>query len=297
MKEKRVYILLVLCILFWSGNFIIGRFVNEEIEAIELAFFRWFFVVLFIIPSLFFIDIKRIYLIVKKNILLMSVFALLGITFFNTIVYLALKTTTATNALLINSSTPLIILLFSFLIFKTYISKLQILGIFISMFGVIFLVLKGDLTSIFNLKSQTGDLLIVISSICWALYSVLIKLKPIELKFYEFFISIVILGFIFLLPLYLYQGYSFQSQINQITNYWYFFLYISFFTSILSYYFWNIGIEEIGVEKTGQFTHLMPLFGSILAFIFLDESLMFYHLIGGVFIASGIYLSLFLKKV
>ena len=137
---------------------------------------------------------------------------------------------------------------------------------------------------------------ILLSSLCWTFYSLLLKFKPKEFRFYEFFVALVILGFIFLLPLYLYQGYSLEEELKQIQNYWYFFLYISFFTSILSYFFWNIGIDEIGAAKAGQFTHLMPLFGSFLAYIFLGESLSFYHIIGALLIAAGIYLSLFFKK-
>ena len=70
----------------------------------------------------------------------------------------------------------------------------------------------------------------------------------------------------------------------------------TFFPSILSYVLWHKGILEIGADKVGQFTHLMPLFGSFLAYIFLDERLELYHLLGMSFIGFGIYLSLFLKS-
>ena len=296
MSLKKVYVSLVLCVLFWSGNFIIGKYLNTNVESIELAFFRWFFVLLFIFPTLFFVNVKKIIRVTKENIFIMSALALLGITLFNTIVYSALKSTSATNALLINSTTPLMILFFSYVFYKTKILKIQVLGIIISTFGVAFLILKGNILNILDLESHSGDLYILLSSLCWTFYSLLLKFKPKEFRFYEFFVSIVVLGFIFLLPLYLYQGYSFEQELKQIQNYWYFFLYISFFTSILSYFFWNIGIDEIGAAKTGQFTHLMPLFGSFLAYIFLGESLSFYHIIGALLIAAGIYLSLFVKK-
>lgn len=296
MSKNRVYLLISFCVLFWSGNFIIGRFINTEIEAIELAFFRWFFTLLFLLPTLFFVDLKKIFRIFKQNILILTFLSFLGITLFNTIVYTALKTTTATNALLINSTTPLMILLLSSIIFKTYISKLQVFGVIVSTLGVVFLVLKGDFLNILSLDYHEGDFYIIASSFAWALYSILVKLKPKELNFFEFFIIIVIVGFILLLPLYFSQNYTLEQEITQIKEHWYFFLYISFFTSILSYYFWNIGIDEIGATKTGQFTHLMPIFGSILAFVFLGETLEFYHILGALCIGFGIYLSLFIKR-
>lgn len=296
MKTQRVYFLLALCVLFWSGNFVLGRYVKSNIDPIEMAFFRWFFVLVFISPTFFFLDLKKIYKIVKENFLIISILSFLGITLFNTIVYSALQTTTATNALLINSTTPLIILGLSYFILKRNITLIQLFGIILSTFGVVFLVLKAQLNTIFTLDFHMGDFWIIISSFTWALYSVLIKFKPKELNFIELFVCFVVLGFIFLLPLYLYQGFSFSHEIILVKENWHFFVYISVFTSIICYYLWHYGIDEIGAEKTGQFTHLMPIFGSILAFIFLGEVLEYYHIIGAIFIAIGIYLSLFLSK-
>lgn len=296
MKAQKVYILLVLCVLFWSGNFVLGRFIKADIEPIELAFFRWFFVFLLILPTLYFFNIKKLLIVFRNNIIIMLTLSLLGITLFNTILYFALQTTTATNALLINSITPIVILVFAHFILKTNISKIQVFGVVLSTVGVIYLVLKGDFSNVLSLEFQEGDFLILLSASTWALYSVLVKFKPKELNYIELFVSLVIIGFILLLPLYFYQDYSINHQITLVKEYWYFFMYVSIFTSILSYYFWHIGIDTIGADKTGQFTHLMPIFGSILAFIFLGETLKIYHIIGALLIAFGIYLSLFLTK-
>lgn len=295
MSVHKVYILLALCVLFWSGNFIIGRFINESVEPIELAFFRWLFTLLLLTPAFFILDLKKIFTVVKQHFVIMSVLALLGITLFNTIVYTALQSTTATNALLINSSVPIIILIFSYFILKNSLNKIQVAGIIFSTLGVILLILKGNLLNIFTLQFHDGDFWIILSANVWALYSVLVRFKPKDLGHIELFFALVVLGFIYLLPLYLYQGYDFTYEVQQVKELWPYFLYISLFPSILSYYFWHIGIDNIGAEKTGQFTHLMPLFGSILAFIFLGETLQSYHLLGAAFIALGIYLSLFLK--
>ncbi|NVJ53437.1 MAG: DMT family transporter [Campylobacteraceae bacterium] len=295
LSTQRVYILLALCVLFWSGNFIVGRYVNESIEAIELSFFRWLFTLVFLLPALFFIDIKRIKRVIKENFKILIVLSFLGITLFNTIVYFALNTTTATNALLINSITPIIILILSYFILKAKITKLQTSGIILSTVGVVFLVLKGDFTNLLSIVIQEGDLLILISSLTWATYSVLLKFRPKELTHLELFVTLVFLGFILLLPIYLLQGYGIQREIALVEDQWYVLIYVSLFPSVLSFYFWNTGVEVIGASKAGQFAHLMPIFGSILAFIFLGEKLHTYHIAGAVMIAIGIYLSLFLK--
>lgn len=296
MSTQRVYTILALCVLFWSGNFILGRFVSTNIQPLELAFFRWSFVLILLIPALFIIDIKKVIRIFKNNYIFLSFLSLLGITLFNTFLYIALQTTTATNALLINSIIPILILVFSFFILKTRITSLQVVGVLFSTFGVIFLVLKGNLLNLSNIEFTSGDFWVIVSSITWATYSTIVKLKPKELSHLELFVIIVFLGFLFLIPWYLIQGYNISQELDILKQNWYFFIYVSLFASLLSFYFWHIGIDEIGADKTGQFTHLMPIFGATLAFIFLGERLELFHLIGALFIALGIYMSLFLKK-
>lgn len=290
----KIYFLLVLCVFFWSANFVIGRAVSGVIEPIELAFFRWSGVFVITLPF-FLYHFKKIFDAIKSHFLIMMVLSFLGISGFNTLLYIGLQETTATNALLINSSIPILILFLSSLILKKEISPKQALGIVLSTLGVVFLVLKGDVQNIFLLNFNQGDFWVIISSVCWALYSVVVKFRPQTLSSFEFFIAIVFLGVLMLLPFYMYQNYTFEREITLLTTYYGFIVYVVFFTSILSYYLWHKGIAQIGADRTGQFTHLMPLFGSFLAYIFLGERLEFYHLGGVVLIGFGIYLSLFSK--
>lgn len=289
-----VYLLLVLCVLFWSANFVIGRFVAGEIEPIELAFFRWCGVFIVTLPFLL-LHVRKLWAIFKANFAILLLLAFLGIACFNTLLYIGLQYTTATNALLINSSIPILILLFSFVILKKSISRIQMGGIVLSTLGVVFLVLKGDVGHLMNLRFNQGDFWVIGSSLCWAMYSVLVKFRPQAMSSFEFFISIVFLGVLMLLPFYLSQGYTLEREWGIITQYYGVIAYVVIFTSILSYYMWHKGIAQIGADRTGQFTHLMPVFGSFLAYLFLGESLKWYHLGGIVLIALGIYLSLFMK--
>lgn len=292
----KIYLLLVLCVLFWSANFVIGRAVSGVIEPIELAFFRWSGVFMVTLPF-FLYHFKKIFDAIKSHFLMMMVLSFLGISGFNTLLYIGLQETTATNALLINSSIPILILFLSALILKKEISSKQIVGIVLSTLGVVFLVLKGDVYNVFLLNFNQGDFWVIISSLCWASYSVVVKFRPQTLSSFEFFIAIVFMGVVMLLPFYMYQNYTFEREITILRTYYGFIAYVVFFTSILSYYLWHKGIAQIGADRTGQFTHLMPLFGSFLAYVFLGERLEFYHLGGVVLIGFGIYLSLFSKAV
>ena len=260
-----------------------------------MAFFRWLFVLFIISPILIF-RFKNIYKVFKQNYFILFILSIIGITAYNSIVYFALTITTSTNALMINSTVPILILILSFFILKQKLILHQILGIILSTLGVSFLILKGDLSNILSLNFNQGDLWVMLSSFGWALYSVLIKFKPKALNNFELFATLVFLGFILLLPVYLYQGYTLQQELNILKSNYLSFIYISVFASCLSYYFWHYGIDHIGASKTAQFVHLMPIFGTTLAYLFLGERLMYYHFVGAILIALGIYLSLFYKK-
>jgi len=288
----KIYLLLVLCVLFWSANFVIGRFVAGAIEPFELAFFRWGGVLIVVLPFLA-LHVKKLSTTFRAHWKILLLLSFLGIACFNTLLYIGLQYTTATNALLINSSIPILILFFSFVILKKAITQIQIIGIVLSTMGVIFLVLKGDWHTLLALNFNQGDLWVIGSSLCWALYSVLVKFRPQNISSFEFFVTIVFLGVVMLLPFYAAQGYSMEREWGIFTRYYGVILYVILFTSILSYYMWHKGIATIGADKTGQFTHLMPLFGSVLAYLILGESLQWYHLGGAGFIGVGIYFSLF----
>ena len=292
----KYYIFLVLAVLFWSGNFITGRYISTSIEPMQLSFYRWFFVLVLLLPYIF-INYKDLILGFKKDSLLLVVFGAFGIAGFNTFLYYGLQTTSATNALLINSSTPIFIILISNIIFRIAITKIQILGVVLSTLGVLYLILKGDINHILELNFTPGDLWILLAALDWAIYSVLLKFKPKDLSSFSFLTITSFIGVMILYIAFILQGYSLEFSFLSNKEVLYSLIYIVIFPSILSFYFWNMATIEIGANKAGQSAHLMPIFGAILAYIFLGEVLEFYHIVGIVLIAIGIYLTMFFKKV
>jgi len=291
----KYHIFLMLAVLFWSGNFVVGRFISGVVSPIELSFYRWFFVLVVLMPY-YFIHFKRLNFYIKKYFFKILFLGVLSITFFNTFVYFGLQTTTATNALLINSSTPILIILLSSLILKKHLNKIEILGVVISTLGVLYVILKGNFTEILNLTITSGDLWILIAAFDWALYSVLLKYKPKEIKPFDFLFLITLFGVFFLSILFYGNGYEITSEVYENKSLLYTLIYIVIFPSILSIYFWNTGTIEIGANKAGQYANLMPIFGSIIAFYWLNEKLYFYHFTGLFLVLIGIYLTQIYKK-
>ncbi len=292
----KYYMFLVLAVLFWSGNFIFGKLVSNSITPMQLSFYRWFFVLVLLLPYIF-INYKDLILGFKKDSLLLVVFGAFGIAGFNTFLYYGLQTTSATNALLINSSTPIFIILISSIIFRIAITKIQILGVLLSTLGVLYLILKGNINHILELNFTPGDLWILLAALDWAIYSVLLKFKPKDLSSFSFLTITSFIGVMILYIAFILQGYSLEFSFLSNKEVLYSLIYIVIFPSILSFYFWNMATIEIGANKAGQSAHLMPIFGAILAYIFLGEVLEFYHIVGIVLIAIGIYLTMFFKKV
>ena len=287
-----IYFLLTLSVFFWSGNFILGRYAHGAIDPLTLNLFRWGTVTLILLPYIY-MKRKMIVQAIKKDFGILLLLSALGIAGFNTALYTGLQYTTATNALLINSSIPVLIVLFN----SEKITLKQMVGILFSTLGVVYLVLKGEIANLTALQFNQGDLWIIATSIIWALYSILIKKRPSYLSSFEFLSLISLIGFILLLVSFFLLGNSLSYEVFDLdTEIYSIILYMAIFPSLLSFYFWNKGVAEIGANKTGQFTHLMPLFGTLLAFVFLGEHVHSYHFVGIFLIGFGIYLSLFLKK-
>jgi drug/metabolite transporter (DMT)-like permease len=262
----------------------------------QLAIYRWLGAAIIVLP-IFIKSFSHILSAFKSHFVILSLLALLGITAFNTLLYVGLQSTTATNALLINSFVPVLILVFSYFILKINVSIKQSVGIFLSTCGVVFLIIKGEVASLSLIEINNGDFWVIASSLAWALYSVLVRFKPKGLNDFEYFTAIVYIGLFWLVLIYSFMDGSPTTDLMLFEKYYPYFLYVAIFPSVISYYFWHQGIKEIGANKTGQFTHLMPLFGAVLAYLFLGERLHAYHVIGALLIAVGIYLSLFSKTV
>ena len=291
-----VYFIMLLPPIFWAGNFVVGRAVADTTGPLGLAYSRWSLALVFLLPFI----IKPLWqnrVAIKRNILPLSVLGILGVSGFNTFAYIALQDTTATNAILLNSFIPIFILVISGLFLKETISKKQLLGVFVSLLGVISIISRLDVSLIQNLSVNKGDLWMLIAALVWASYSILLKyLRPKELPQLVFLGMLIILGTLFLTPVFLLNPFNEEAIVWTPINVKAIF-YIALFPSIFATLSWNYGMSKIGAAKGGQFIHLMPFVGGILAIVFLGESLRLFHLIGGGFIALGLWLSLSKPKI
>ncbi len=283
------YLLLILTTLFWSGNFVLSRGMHADIPPLALSFWRWSLALLIMwaFSSRTFWAQREIILQHKKFIIMQG---LLGVTGFNTLIYLAVQTTTAVNAVLINSSVPILIALYSLFFFKEALKPKQWFGILLSLTGVALIMTGGSLTSLLELELNRGDVLVLGAALLWALYSVNLKRFPKDLHPFAYQIGIMIIGLIGITPLYLIELNSGQQIAlnwpNAATI-----AYVAIFPSVLAFIFWNRAVRDIGANRAGVFINLMPVFSSILAVLFLGESIEAHHLQGIALVFLGISLT------
>ena len=283
------YVLLVFAVLFWSGNFIVGRGIHNEIPPITLAFWRWAVALLIILPFSMGHIVHQFDLI-RRNLKILTVLAILSVTNFSIFIYMALKLSTATNTVIINSMIPIFIVMVSWMGYKERITFRQSIGIAISLAGLMFIITNGNLSNLISVRFSKGDFWTISAGISWALYSVLLRKCPTELNPLGFLATLIIIGTLCISPFYIWEMSTGRTMnISQVSIGS--IVYVALFASILAYIFWNKAIQTIGANKTGIFIHLMPVFSIILAIIFLDDTLRGYHIKGAILIFSGILLT------
>ena len=283
-------ILLIASSFFWSGNFFSGKIAFlSDLSPFKLSFFRWILALLILLPFTY-AQIIRDLEYYKKNILLMTIISILGVTIFNSFTYISLQTTMVINSTLMASVAPVMMIGFSWLIFRTKTTTLQFTGIVLSLLGAFAIVLKGNLNNLYNLYFTAGDLWMLGAVVCWCLYSVLLKKidsKTSQLANLE---VIIIIGVIFIIPFYIIE--SFNTTYPPSTGLDLAIIgYVAVFASIVAFFSWNKGVSIIGPNRASLFLHLIPVFSAIWAVSFLNEKFAFFHVIGVLFILSGIILS------
>ena len=212
-----------------------------------------------------------------------------GIASYNTMSYIGLTSTTALNVLLLQSAGPLIIIVWAFALFGERPTLWQSAGVLLSLIGVAIIAAHGSLERLLHLSLNRGDVWILAAMVIYGVYAAVFRVRPATHPL-SFLVATMGIGSLMILPFYLWeiaQGGRIVAGLPA----WLAMAYIAVFPSFIAYLFFNRGIELIGAARAGQSWHLMPVFGSILAVLFLGETFYLYHAIGIALIAAGIVLA------
>jgi drug/metabolite transporter (DMT)-like permease len=281
-------ILLVLTNLLWAGNFIIGRAVAGEVPPVTLAWWRWtgaFLVAIaFAWPRL-----RRDWPVLIGHVPVLVALAATGIASFNTMTYIGLQYTTAVNALLLQSVMPVVILLWAVLLYGERPDRFQTVGVAVSLLGVAVIAGRGSPGALADLSFNGGDIWVMGAVVIYALYAVLLRRRP-PVHPLSLLVVLMGIGSILMLPFYIAEAHAGASIRGGWPSYAAI-AYTAVLPSFAAYMFFNRGVELVGAARAGQSVHLMPVFGAVLAVIFLGERIESYHTLGIALVAAGIALA------
>ncbi len=284
-RDYRAYAMLALVMLFWAGNAIVGRAVRGDIPPFTLALVRWTGAFLIVLPmAVRPLGIDRAALLKAWRPVL--ALGLVGVASFNALLYTGLHHTTATNGLLIQAAIPAMVLVADRAIFGIRAGWASIIGVALSTLGVAIIVFRGTVATVLALDFGVGDVMILIASVAWALYTSLLKLRPAVHPMSLLAVTFAI-GALAMLPLAATEWRAVLAMpIRPGTLLA--FAYVALLPSVVAYFLYNGAVGMIGAGKAGQTISLMPLFGALLAAGLLGEALHDYHLAGMVLILIGI---------
>lgn len=282
---NRPYLLLTLSSLFWAGNVVLGRFIAADFPPMALSFLRWGFACLLVLPFAW-PHLRAEWPMIRKHLPVLTLLTLTGLAGYNAIAYLGLKYTEALNALLIQSSGPLIVALWSLVLLGIRLTWPQTIGIGISLLGVLTILTRGDPAALSSIHLNKGDLIFTIALIIFGLYSVMAVKRPAihPLAFMAFtsgYATVLLIPAVIIEAL---SGLTPSLSMNNALT----LAYVAIFPSILAYVFFNRGVELIGANRAAPFFHLIPVFGSVLAIAFLGERPQLFHFAGYALVLTGV---------
>ncbi len=284
----QAWLLMMLPPLFWAGNAVIGRAVAGAVPPIGLAFWRWALGTLIVLPFAW-KHLRHDLSPLMARWKAVLVLGTLGIGMFNTFQYIALNTTTALNSVMLQSSMPVMIVLMSFALFGDRVRPVQGAGIVVSLAGALTLIAHGNPAVLLGLHLNAGDLWMLAAVGIYAAYTTLLRRKP-PVHGLSFVVATFAVGAVELLPFYVWETAT-QRAVEPTATTFLAIGYVALFPSIVAYLCFNRVVELVGANTAGLSIHLLPVFGSVLAVLFLGEQPHLYHGAGIALIAVGIALA------
>lgn len=287
-QNRTAYILLFLTTLFWGGNAVAGKLAVGHVSPMVLTSLRWAiaFTILAAIGGKQFWQERHL---VRPHIPLLFVYGALGFSIFNIALYSALNHTTAINVAIEQAGVPAVIFLGNYILFKTRVTALQILGFGLSIVGVAVVASQGSLERLAGLQINRGDAFMVLGILCYSAYSVLLKYKP-AIHWKSMMVVMAFSAFLISLP-FSYWELQGANGLWPDTQGWVITMYTAILPAIVSQVFWIKGVEMIGANRAGIFINLVPILGTLLAIAVLGEVFQLYHAVALALVIGGIWIA------
>ncbi|BAF86985.1 drug/metabolite transporter (DMT) permease superfamily protein [Azorhizobium caulinodans ORS 571] len=279
------YLLLSFTALLWAINMVIGRYMVGAVPPITTACVRWLLATLILLPFAW-RQIVRDAPLLRRHFWRLVLLSSTGIASYNAMSYYGLQYTQALNGLLLQSISPLLVAVWSLLLFRDGLSLGQTVGVFISLAGVLIIISGGSIDTLLHLTLNAGDIWIMVALAIYAFYTAILRVRP-PLGPLSFLAAIMAIGGVLLLPVMAWElTHGAELHFNRFTLG--VFAYVSTAPSLLAYLAFNRGVQLVGANRAAPFFHLMPVFGTALAILFLGETFAWFHAAGYALVLTGI---------
>jgi drug/metabolite transporter (DMT)-like permease len=284
------YVFVVLALLLWAGNAVIGRVATDvNVPPLALNFWRWT-IALFVLAPFAIPKLAAQHDLFRAHWRLWTVFGIVTVAGFNSAYYIGLQYTTVVQGTLISAVLPILVLLAARVFLTQPITGRQLTGVAISIIGAAIIVVRGDFGVLGHFVLNIGDLWILAAVCMWAAQTILIRFVPKEMELVAFQVMAFVAGLAVLTPLYVYE--TVEGRPIPLT--WSAALlvgYAGLAASVVGFTCWNLGVMRIGPKTAGYFGNLFPVFGAALGILLLGEPFRWFHALGGIVTLSGIYLA------
>jgi drug/metabolite transporter (DMT)-like permease len=281
-------LLLGLAALFWAGNTVAARLAIDEISPLTLTALRWVMVAAALWP-VYGGEIRRQWPQIRPRLGRVVLLALLGMTGFNTLYYIAAHHTSAINIGILQGSMPIFVLAGAYLAHGTRASLVQQAGVLITALGVAVMATRGAPLSILEVEFNHGDLVMLAACVLYAGYTVALRGRP-GMPEVAFFSLLALIAAITSLPLVAFEvvagTFRMPTMRGLAVTTW-----IAIFPSFLSQIFYLRGVDLIGPGRAGVFMNLVPVFAAALAVGLIAEPFASYHAAALVLVLAGIWLA------
>lgn len=284
------YFLLILAPLIWGGNTIAGKLAVGEIAPMTLVFLRWLVALLVLLPFAL-PQLRRDWGAVKLHWNWFLIYGGLGFSLFNLLFYASANYTSAINMALIQAAIPMLILLINGVFFRQKLTIAQLLGLCMALSGVLLIVVRGDWAVLLAFRFNLGDVLMLLAALCYAVYSILLRHKPMVSWLSFIFISASV-ALLVALPFAAYEFIQISDGVFKATPKSVFLIiYVAVFASIIAQISYAKGVSLIGANRASVAINLIPVFGALMAVAFLGEHFHWFHFMGLVLVMGGIAIS------
>ncbi len=288
--DANTAILLTLPPIFWAGNAVTARLLVGTVPPLALSFLRWAIALAIFLPFAW-SAVRAHRQTLRTQWRTVALIGVIGVGGYNTFQYLALQTSTPVNVTLIAASTPVFVLVMGALFFAERTRAAQWLGAAVSLAGVLWVLLRGDLANLTRVAFVAGDLIMLAANLTWATYTWLLRKRRPHLPFAPFLAVQMFFGLLVIAPFAAIEAAVSPHRIVWSGSTWAALAYVAILPSIVAYYCWDRGVARVGAVVPVYFANLTPVFAAVLSVLLLGETPRSFHFAALVLILGGIHLA------